>query len=388
MKPALRCSLLLAAGLALSAKQALAQAERQVDYLAIICSEEAPARHEDWNRNGLLALGRALGPSMKEKTIGVKREPCAQRMPDAACFGGPRVLICRNDTLKRVLHASAWLTARYALAGGPDYETFRRSAPRAVAQAFRFAEGGLEDSEANTIIEAIGRHERIPDGAPGSVQANKPIGPLTALYQRIVDYNMAALIGHEVSHVFGETCPLQAPSRAEQSGIFSRVQKLQLSGELFCKAFPVVEEIKADLCALRHIRRLADASPEDGAKQNAAEDFARRISADLIALQTIGGWRRYPGIPVGKFVMRPLDQYFYSSLRLVLMAAEARGAGPGPKLCGEAASLFVHGVQENFKACPTGKGIVPDEVLALLSPGVEKSWNGAPWTPDSVSCQP
>jgi hypothetical protein len=86
--------------------------------------------------------------------------------------------------------------------------------------------------------------------------------------------------------------------------------------------------------------------------------------------------------------MRSLDQYLYSSLRLLLMAAEARGDGLGPKLCGDSAGLFVHGVQQNFKACANANGIVPDDVLALFPLGVERSWNGAPWTAESFSCQP
>jgi hypothetical protein len=47
----------------------------------------------------------------------------------------------------------------------------------------------------------------------------------------------------------------------------------------------------------------------------------------------------------------------------------------------------VQAIQTTYKKYE-GNGDVGDHVLALLPKGVETSWNGAPWTADSYSCEP
>ena len=72
----------------------------------ILCHEaDEPARGH-WDTNVILAIGRALGPAMADQTIGIRREACSLRMPDATCFGAPRLLQCRVAALKRILVAS------------------------------------------------------------------------------------------------------------------------------------------------------------------------------------------------------------------------------------------------------------------------------------------
>lgn len=224
-----------------------------------------------------------------------------------------------------------------------------------------------------------------------------------ALFQTIVNYNMAALIGHEISHVFDNVCPIKTSARTEESGLFKKVVNEQQIGELFCPWFPAIEEVWADRCALRHIRHLRDkAKLNINADENKFEDFSRRVASDMIAFQSLVGWRRHKEIALGKYAQPFLQDYLYSPYRLLLMTAEIHEGISSPVVCGESASLFVQGVQESFRNgipkrllksapestlnCSEGKGNVSDDLLALLPKGVESSWNGSPWTKESFSC--
>jgi hypothetical protein len=105
----------------------------------------------------------------------------------------------------------------------------------------------------------------------------------------------------------------------------------------------------------------------------------------MIAFQTLTGFRTFSDLPRGAYVIPEFDQYLNPVYRLTLLAGAVSTASTAPALCGDASGLFVHGVQTSFQTC-AGDGQVSDELLAEMPPGVETSWNGAPWTTESFSC--
>ena len=115
-------------------------------------------------------------------------------------------------------------------------------------------------------------------------------------------------------------------------------------------------------------------------------DFIQRAAADIVSFQLLLGWRKQAELTKGRYTFAALDAYLYGPLRALLFAAEINGKGPQPAICGESSELIVQAIQVTYRSCPSGGGIVSDEVLALFPKGVESSWNGAPWTAASHSC--
>lgn len=358
------------------------------DTLSIyICHESDGEKYSGWRQSSLFEIARTLKNDESELRLEVHYAVCNSTMPDSSCSGRPGAMFCRQAALDRISFAAAWLVQAHHRMGRPGYEAFRRALPRAVLTAFRAADGTFEDSKAADWIDGIrGRAElRASGNNPRNMDDN--YAALDMIHNRIVAYNLAALIGHEASHVFKETCPVTTRSAVEDRGLLDRIVALQTGKELFCPRFPDANEMRADRCAVRHIHRLDDATIGDPADPLSIETFARRAAADMIAFQALVGWRRFSSLPQGVYVTPELAQYFRPALRLVLLAAEVPDPRTGPLICGEAASLFVHAVQLDVTECADGRGIINDDILALLPSGVETSWNGKPWTADSLSCK-
>jgi len=359
-----------------------------VDRLGIVlCHEDDEPPRDDWSTNIFFALTRSLHPSMVNGEIQVRREPCSKRMADAACFGVPGVLFCRSAALKRILVASAWMTASFVITGGEHYDRYVRTLERPVKGAFRYADGAYENHDIAEIIDGI----RQIEGAEATGNDSLPdseFSPFVPFYQAIADINLAALIGHEVAHAFDDTCPLTSKSNMEQSGLFSLIVQQQLSDRLFCPRFPVVEEVKADRCALRHLSHIGQETSHSLATDDGiVGEFVRRSAADMVAFQTLMGWRRFESFPRGLYTIVSLDSYLYGPYRLLLLASEIHGRRPNPAVCGNAAELFVDAVQHRVRACGQAGGILTDELLAMLSPRLVDSWGSDTWTEETFTCR-
>ncbi len=351
-----------------------------------ICHEPDDGDGSGWQDSSLSEIARVLGNGQRELRLEVRRAICNSTMPDSSCSGRPGALFCRQAALDRINFAAAWLAQAHHRMGQPGYEVFRRAQPRAVLTAFRAADGAADDFDAAEWIEGIRSRAELRASRTSSANIDDGLAILDAVHARIIAYNFAALIGHEASHMFEEVCPIAVHSSVEDRGLFDRIVTLQTSNELFCPRYPDSNEMRADRCAGRYLRRLDDRTIDDPADPNSNEVFARRAAADMIAFQALVGWRRFSSLPQDVYVIPELDQYFRPALRLLLLAAEVTNSRMRPSVCGEAAGLFVHAVQVDVTECPDGKGIVDDDVLAWLPSGVEESWNGKPWTADSFSC--
>jgi hypothetical protein len=356
-----------------------APGEAPPDVSIVLCQNDTSSGFDDDIR---AALVQTLALSGEVKTVVLRRRQCAS-MPDATCFAGPHALVCQTTALIRIFKASAWMSQTFVASSSPGYEAFRLAHPRAVGDAFRFADGDLSDASA---VPAISRMHLHGSGEPAPADAR--LARLDGLYQGIVRYNLAMLIGHELSHVNGEKCPITSRSFAESSGLFKTVLASQGGGALFCPRDPNLFEVRADACGLRHIYALDSKLAGDSSVSAQDGEFVRRAAADMMAFEAVTGWRHLEGVAKGKFVILPQTEYLYGPFRALLFASEVNATRKPPDVCGEAAAIFVRSVQEIYKSCGDhAGGIVPDEMLARLPKGVEASWNGAPWTEASYACQ-
>ena len=320
----------------------------------------------------LSAVGRALALSGRFSTIGVRSEPCAKRMPDAACFGVPGGIMCQGVVIERQLRAASWAVEKYTRAGRPAYEKFRRANAEAVAYGFQFADGARLDAEADRLRASL------TSGPPGS----------NPLVDALVDYNLASLLGHELAHTNDAVpCVVEQKSSDEDAGLWQKIIRDELDGAIFVKHNADPDEIGADRCGLRHVRLLNGRMDARLGEQTAeTRDFIRRFAADMVAFQLSFGWRRFNQLPGGKYAIFSQDQYLYAPYRATLFAAEVHGSSAKPAICGYAAEIIVQAVQNTYTKTP-GRGDVDDDFLAMFPRGVETSWNGAPWTPNSFTCE-
>jgi hypothetical protein len=243
-----------------------------------------------------------------------------------------------------------------------------------VGYAFQYADGARKDATVDQIL-----------GSP------KPTSnDVSVLAAAMVDYSLAALLGHEIAHTSDTTlCPFGQKSAVEDSGLWMRLLNDELQGEIFTKHNADPDEVAADRCALRHLRALNERIGDRLKTLNAVtSDFVRRFASDMIAFQITFGWRRFSQLPDGKYTILFQDPYQYAAYRAILFATEVRGAASKPVICGYTAEIIVQAIQTTFKTYDQGKADVGDHVLALLPKGVETSWNGAPWTAESFSCGP
>jgi len=354
-----------------------------IDFGVALCTDSKSIQPVDSTVRA--AVVRAVTPAAEGKTVGYRVVPCEGVLADSSCFAQEKVLVCRVSVIERNLRAAAWAALAYERSGSGAYDAFRTQVPRWNVEAFRYADGVRPEPEFDKAAEQLRNVYRRYQGADATTAA-LAVGKTELLFIAIVDYTLATLIGHELSHVNGERCPLSERADVENSGLVSRLTALHQTGELFCPRNPSPEEVRADVCGMRHIHRVG----KSFASRNVDVEtmlVARRLSADIIAFKTIFGWRPRPGAPLGSYGFLELKQYLFEPMRVLAFGTElgAKSAGE-PAVCGEAASLVVHGTQELFKRCKDAKGIVADDILVLLPKKVEASWNGAPWTSSSFAC--
>src|SRR5712691_5497425 len=107
----------------------------------LYCRSGADNTPSPWETSGLLSIGRVSGVMTPPHPIVIARRVCGPELPDATCFAVPGQLMCRGYLVERVLRATAFLLARWLVAGAPDYERFQAENDRAVIDAFRAADG-------------------------------------------------------------------------------------------------------------------------------------------------------------------------------------------------------------------------------------------------------
>ncbi len=338
-------------------------------------TENAPSK---WETGALLGIARVSGVIKPPRPILISRRICGDDLLDATCFAGPGGLICRAAGVERIMRATAFLVSAWLVDGARPYEDFQTRNERAVVDAFRAADGLGASAQVEELVERI----RTEDSRPDHVKpAHEQDPSLTALYRYALDRALAVVIGHELSHVNGDSCPIAQPSVAEDNKTWNEALTSHMKNQLFCDRALIPIEIGADRCALRFLRAIDERV--DALSSDKYGETMRRLAAELAAYLAYFGLR--PANPPGQLLPLRLPGYLHEAFRSLLFAAEINGQRPRPAVCGTAARIFVQATQQTFKQC-SGKGTVSDPLLGLLPPGVERSWNGAPWTAASWSC--
>jgi len=329
-------------------------------------AEEALAHDQ-----GLLgSVGQVLGLDGVAKTVGIHTEQCTQHMPDATCFGAPGGVMCRLSGIERLLRASAWVTRHYQTLHPVSYEAFWKADPEFVGHAFQYADGVERDPASDQLRQ----------------KAFNADLPSRSFFETLVEYNLAALLGHEVAHAHDDKCPITAKAVVEESGLFASIVKDDQSGAIFAKHSPSPDEVGADRCGMRHIRALTERlSTKPATQGTSSAEVLARTASDMVVFQMVFGWRKYEQLPPGKYGMFSLDSYLYSPYRAILFSTEIRASSAGPLICGSSAQMIVQSIQTTYKRYEGG-GNVSDDLLSLFPKGVETSWNGKPWTAESFTC--
>jgi len=321
-------------------------------------------------RTLLTAVGRVVSLDGTTRTIGIRSEKCSEKMPDATCFGVPGGLMCRLSGIERIVQAAAWIAHRYQTLSPTNYESFWRADREYVGHAFRYADGVETDAGADRL--------RMSNSAGNSSPE--------LLLEQLVEYNLAAILGHELSHAHDENCPIASKSFVEESGLFSAIVRDDLSGSMFAKHSPSPDEVVADRCGMRYVRAFTDyLKTKYGTQKDQYTQILKRASSDMLAFQMTLGWRKFEQLPPGKYGFFSLDAYLYAPYRAILFSSEVHDSAGNPTICGGSAEIIVQSIQTTYKKYE-GAGKISDQILALFPSGVESSWNGKPWTVDSFTC--
>jgi hypothetical protein len=344
----------------------------------IACAEDAAGSTLMRDPLVLRAVGDVFSLNGSGQTIGLRTGSCGNQFPDAACFGAPGGIICRVAVIDRMKRAAAWTVSSYRQAQSPGYERFKRSHAEGIARAFQYADHAIGDAGA----------DRLRNETANAAPADK------AVMQALLDYNLAALLGHEISHTRdGNYCPISQRSASEQTGILQKFLGDEQSGRIFAKHSPVQQEYVADRCGLRHIRALnARFETTSQGLSDADASFMRRAAADMLAFEITFGWRRYQEtssgvrIAAGTYGIYSPASYLYAPYRGLLFASETVGRAQTPAVCGYAAEILVQAIQRTY-IDHEGGGDVGDDLLAYFPSGVADAWNHkAAWTPQTFSC--
>ena len=349
-----------------------------------ICQNDAIGGQK-WKRVSILQLASILRGDEAELELKVRRAICNDTMTSASCAALSGKMFCRQSALERINLVATWYAYEFIDGGFDSYESFHNAFGRPLEKAYRYADGAEPSDKVTAVLEPMLAILEQKLQGKGLVDVPDELRKVAAIQNRIVAFNLAALVGHETHHLNNEICPVQKKSRMEISGLFDHILDVQTSNRLFCASYPNPNEIKADRCAARQIEQLHSDPIKGWSDDEVFEAFAERAASDMIAFQSLTGFRRFGQLPIGQYAIPHLDAYLNPVFRLALLSGSVSTISSEPQLCGGAASLFVHGVQVSFQQCG-GNGKVSDELLTLVPPGVEKSWNGLPWSAKSFSC--
>jgi len=304
------------------------------------------------------------------------------------CQSDRNEILCSEQSVNRLLLASAWLAAH-------DAQQLvwlnRRTPSKQIVEevgildfygALRIADAlnNNDSSQFNSLLQfhrlskdlpdlvtQVQRGETDPDFHP-SDPAAWTAGPIYAVASSEL---VALILGHEFTHAMG-VCHLDALSLVERSGKLKELQDMQAKGMGFVRNLLSQDEIIADQCALRVLEQvdagwvelcngINDPSSRSAAKTKtsmgrwiALDAFAALLANSLSRRSNSGPEDAHPGLyRIGpERELMPVDSqasegYLYSASRLALVALtlHERQASDDPRyktvLCGAAGREFL-----------------------------------------------
>jgi len=206
-----------------------------------------------WRQTISRAIGRAISSprGVRARIMGDAR--CGSEAVEFACKAGVydqagRVLTCSPDTLLQLIRVAAWYALRSSESPTDDYESFRLRQPSPLTlKAFAASAPGKSDAGFEAGLDQLRAEAETAEGRPGSRNGR--------VFQAILNLTLAAVFGHEASHVETDTpyCAITDKSRVEDLGLWAVLLRVATSDELYKPASLVTDEVRADRCATRRI---------------------------------------------------------------------------------------------------------------------------------------
>jgi hypothetical protein len=348
------------------------------------------ASHE-WSESLLVNLQEVLEMGKYPKDLKVDfssmGEACRDRF--VGCRAGPNgQIFCDEQSINRLLQASAWLAAH-------DAQQIIRLHERTPLKQTLEEVGELDFYAALQIADATNsnRSEEV-SRLIKSYRLRADLKDLVTEIQKVEtdpNYNsntgvslwvawrtyaiasselIAVLLGHEFSHAMGG-CHLSVPSSVERSGQFEKLVSMQARGVGFVRKSPSIDEIRADECAIRVLEQVdagfvardstTNASSRDlaqttvhGGRWNALDAYAELLTNSLSGRagwdpesHHTGLYQLGPNLELMAVDVEGSEGYLYPALRLALVAItlHERQASDDPRhkivLCEDTAHQFV-----------------------------------------------
>jgi hypothetical protein len=345
--------------------------------------------------------------------------------PVPGCVGGGDLVYCSEETLERFAIAAAWLAAGAVPAPHLDV---RDAYELADAEVFNVA-GERQNVVARLARRGIGaaafaRLEQQTAAIRAAVSQTTPAAKSdagAAAFRLIANDLFALILGHELTHRYGNRCPVTKPSQVEKNGTAKFFFDESLSGERFCnrgwdarerkvERFDLsLDEYHADVCAMRFLEFA------DGAASAAAvlsPDAVRRARGAVLGLalwamsfnigEPLSASIEYTNAANDDYLLdfRNLNGYLLRPFRTLLVAHTLmllpRG-GPSPLLCGETANILKLELDWSLFDCkrpiqpPAMREWyqkLPAQVTSMFPEGVRKAWKSGDWSGDVYACEP
>ncbi|WP_353408447.1 hypothetical protein [Pseudoteredinibacter isoporae] len=337
------------------------------------------------------------------------------REPDFACYADQSAIYCREEPLAQLARMAAWLSAETAFLF--DKHRGKKGVLNEVPQLSWVDALLLADAEAidgETVFtqraEMIMERRDLDADSLNAIYSlvvdiyshtnnrqavdpdNQVLLVASDIYQQIMEYAFAFLLGHEGFHYTKDVCEVSRKSRIETNGLVNEVSKMQLKGGYFNPALTLDKnEFRADICGLRWMEKIAENAEAD--MPAVFDALSKRLAIDLLSAPLLAGYLN--SIAVNKLGQaapkaKLVSGYLYPQSRLILTSAVlnlSEAAYPETvKICNDSAKAMATLMQDAYQSYPKSSGIISDPVLAQLPPGVEKAWNGAMWKEDSFRC--
>lgn len=274
---------------------AAAQPARVNKTTIYLCTEVEQKDETSWLNNVEMAFNRlSYGcyktEEMSYEVVNQVSDGCTE-IPGGSCVGESGKVTCKKDVLARILLAQAWTAASFVVSMEQSGGELVGKAI-SITDAFSLADAqlsgnrGTQQKISKRIINNMdGNHEQFKrieqvvanlqyfDLHPETNLASfDPAAILSyGIYEPATNYLIAFILGHELSHAHG-FCWMEEHSSLEKSGLFKDIINIQAEGKLFCPNPILVDELKADRCAMRVIQFMDESYSKCVNRQ-----FTRRI---------------------------------------------------------------------------------------------------------------
>jgi hypothetical protein len=393
-----------------------------------LCATDVTS-HE-WSEDLSGALNQVLKTGKYPKELEIQfsstGEPCRGVL--VGCYAKPnRQGVCDEQSITRLLQASAWLAAH-------DAQQIIRLHQRIPLKQVLDEVGEMDFYAALQIVDAVNNNDSdlasrltqsyhlradlkdlVTEVQKGDTDPNyNPTDPAAwiagPIYEVASSEFVALVFGHELAHAMGG-CHLNAPSSVERSGWLEKLVSMQARGTVVARKPPSIDEILADECALRVLEQvdagwvaleesISEPSGKSSAKMKthggrwiALDAYAELLTNSLSGRTGYDPESHHPG----RYKLGPdfelmaveaegVEGYLYPALRLALVATtlHERQVSDDPHynivLCESTARQFVAMLNVAGNLRDDNKSLeFADLFGTIVAPGVVAGWRTGVW---------